>query len=131
MSTRWLARECKSQKLPPSSSDLGLFMRLFGYDLIIKKAKKAPTEVHGAKVGWWYRLPDDSTDKVRLLYKNDPENELRCIKCNGSIREGWVWDCYFVVMDLINLKLSSPVCIECCPDLSTILKHFSKDKTYA
>ena len=77
-----------------------------GYKISIEKEEK---EAFGAKVGWWYRVPNDSTDKVRLVYKKDFKNEKRCMRCQRSIREGFVWDTWLVTIGIFNTFLDAPM----------------------
>jgi len=102
-----------------------MVISLFGYNIIIQKSVK---EAFGAKIGLWYEIPGDPTDKVRLVLKTDTKNEKRCIKCRRSLREGLVWDCYFVTIGLINEPMESLLCTSCAPDLSIVLRAFSKEK---
>lgn len=102
-----------------------MIISLFGRDIIIQKTVK---KAFGANIGYWYKIPGDPTDKVRLIRKTDPKNEKRCIKCGGSLREGLVWDCYFVTIGLFNVPMESLLCTNCAPDLSVVLKAFSREK---
>lgn len=83
--------------------------------------KKEIKEAFGAHIGWWYRIPGDSTDKVRLVYKKNPEDSKRCIKCHKEIREGLVWDTHFVTPGIFNTFLDAPICTECGSSLSSVL----------
>ena len=98
-------------------------IRLLGLKVTIEKDRK---EALGAKIGWWYRIPGDSTDKVRLVYKKDQRNEKRCIRCEGSIRKGLVWDTWLVTPGFFNSFLDAPICIKCGPDLEKVLSSFSR-----
>jgi len=94
---------------------------IFGRDICISKRSNF---LHGAGIGYWYRFEGDPTDKVRLLYKTDPKNSIRCNKCKKEIREGYVWDLYFVTIGLFNSKFDTIACVECFPDLADILKEY-------
>lgn len=99
---------------------------IFGFDVTIEKRKTQEEETFGARIGWWYRIPGDSTDKVRLVHKKDPEDSKRCIRCQKEIREGLVWDTHLVTPGLFNSFLDAPICTECGPDLSSVLNSFKR-----
>lgn len=100
--------------------------KIFNWIITIQKQ---PKELFGAVVGWWYRFKGDPTDKVRILYYNRKHNPIRCHKCKKEIREGWVWDLYFVQLYCFNLPFDKVACTDCFPTLESVLEHYSKQES--
>lgn len=98
-------------------------MNIFGFRITIEKEKK---EALGARLGYWYRIPGDPTDKIRLIYKKRPKNSKRCVRCQKEIRQGLVWDTWLVTPGIFNTFLDAPICTECGPDLSSVLNSFKR-----